>query len=428
MNSLTDLRRTLDQHAEDVADPADPAAVARTAAVHHRVAVVRRRRRAVGTGAVALALVVGVAAVVWPRGSGDALPAAPVVLGQQAPTSMSSLGYTYRTDGHGEAFGRTGSVTVARSDQPRLFSWTTDGASPVRITLPDGDVVHSTEGSFRDFVVVSPGERGRLTVHVDHGRVGLASYALTDAAPVGYTRHGVTFRQTVAGRPLLAAAISDPGQTVITGSYVVPNGPVQEHVFCSGLAKGQTLHLSVDGEDRDWLGRDNCDAEGTFDPGAGSFGQFPSHRPGTPVTVRLYVTAGVKDQRVLPASQVTALRMGFGMYGPVSEKPVGGWRVETTLEENGHTWALATTRSSAGAPIVVPAADRDRVASVVWNTTSNTTGVSFRAGSSRTGGERFAGGGQGGLPGLWAPAGSDVHLRLSQGKGVLGVALYERSD
>lgn len=425
MNSLTDLRRTLDRHAEDVADPA---AVARTAAVHHRIAGVRRRRRATGAGLVSLVLLAGVAAAVTPRGTSDALPAAPVVLGQRAPTTMTSLGYTYRTDGRGEAFGRTGSVTVTRSDQPRLFSWTTDGDSAVRITLPDGDVMHSTEDGFRDFVVVSPGDSGRLTVHVDEGSVGLASYALTGAAPAGFTKDGVTFRRTVAGRSLLTAAISDPGQTEITGSYVAPEGPVQEHVFCSGLARGQTLHLSVAGQDREWLGHDNCDSEGTFDPGASGFGQFPSRRPGTPVTVRLYVTAGVKDQHVLPASQVTGLRMGFGMYGPVAETRVGGWRVETALEENGHTWALATTRSSSGAPITVPAADRDRVANVVWDTTSDVTRIAFRAGSSRTGGERFAGGGQGGVPGLWAPTFSAVHLRLAQGEGVFGVALYERSD
>jgi hypothetical protein len=425
MNTLTDLRRTLDQHAEDVADPA---AVARTAAVHHRIGVVRRRRRAVGAGAVSLVLLVGVALAIFPRGSSDALPAAPTVLGVTAPTTQQALGYTYRTDGHGEAFDRTGSVTVASSDKPRLYSWTTDGASPVRIALPDGQVMHSTEGEFHDFVVVSPGDSGKLTVHVDRGRVGLASYTLTDAAPVGYTKGGVTFRQTVAGRPLLTAAISDPGQTEITASYVIPDGPVQEHVFCSGLAKGQTLHLSVAGQDREWLGHDNCDAEGTFDPGASGFGQFQSGRPGTSLPVRLYVTAGVKDQRVLPASQVTGLRMGFGMYGAVAETRVGGWRVENTVEEYGHTWALTTTRSSAGAPITAAAADRDRVANVVWNTTGHVTTVSFRAGSSQTGAERFSGGGRGGIPGLWAPALADVHLHLSRGQGTFGVALYERAD
>ena len=96
MNTLSDLRRTLDQHAGDVADPA---AVARAAAVHHRVAVVRRRRRAVGAGVLALVVAAGVTTAVWPRGSQEPAPAAPVVLGQRAPTTIGSLGYTYRTDG-----------------------------------------------------------------------------------------------------------------------------------------------------------------------------------------------------------------------------------------------------------------------------------------------------------------------------------------
>ena len=51
MNTLSDLRSTLDEHAERVPDGE---AVVRTAAVHHRVSVVRRRRRAVGAGALAL--------------------------------------------------------------------------------------------------------------------------------------------------------------------------------------------------------------------------------------------------------------------------------------------------------------------------------------------------------------------------------------
>ena len=85
MNTLTDLRRTLDQHADDVADPT---AVVRTAAVHHRVAVARRRRRTVGTGVVAGVLVAVAAVVVWPRVSSDPVPAAPVLLGEKAPTTQ----------------------------------------------------------------------------------------------------------------------------------------------------------------------------------------------------------------------------------------------------------------------------------------------------------------------------------------------------
>ena len=64
MNTLSDLRSTLDEHAERVPDGE---AVARTAAVRHRVSVVRRRRRAVGGRRPSLALLVGAASLVTAR-------------------------------------------------------------------------------------------------------------------------------------------------------------------------------------------------------------------------------------------------------------------------------------------------------------------------------------------------------------------------
>lgn len=426
MNTLTDLRRTLDEHADDVADPA---AVARTASVHHRVAVVRRRRRAAGTGALALALVIGVVATIWPRPAQEPAPAGPVVLGQRAPATMTSLGYTYRTDGHGESFGRSGSIRLTRSDEPRLFSWTTDGASSVRITLPDGDVMHSNATGFRDFVVLPSSDGGRLSVHVARGRVGLASYHLTDAAPPGYTKDGVTFRREVAGMPLLTAAISDPGRNELTASYIAPAGQVEEHLVCDGLRKGQVIQLSFNGEGRDWAEPGNCDASSTgFDPAVGGSGQFRLGKPGTRVVVRAFVKTKARGGRMLPASEVPGLRMGFGIYGPTSQTRVGGWRIDDQAEAYGHTWQLTTTRTSSGAPILSPAADQDRLATVVWSSRSGFSSTSFRAGSSQTGGQSAVGGGKAATPGLWAPAGAPVHVRMGRGAGTFGVGLYERVD
>ena len=72
MSTLADLRRTLDQHAADVSDSE---VVARTASIHHRVTVVRRRRRAVAAGAVSLPLLAAVAATVLPRATTQPRPA-----------------------------------------------------------------------------------------------------------------------------------------------------------------------------------------------------------------------------------------------------------------------------------------------------------------------------------------------------------------
>jgi hypothetical protein len=420
MNTLTDLRHTLDQHADDVADPT----VARTAAVHHRVAVVRRRRRAVGTGALALAVVAGVATAVWPRGSTGAGPAAPIVLGQRAPATIGSLGYTYRTDGHGETFGRSGSVKVSASTKPQLFSWTTDASDSVQVTTPGGDVVHSAKTDFRDFVVIQPGESGKLSVRVPRGRVGLASYALTDAAPAGYTKAGTTYRQEVAGVPLVAARIGDPGQAELRTSFAATGGQVSVQDMCSGLPKGDVVNVSIDHEGRLSGG---CDSLGTFDPGAGGGYVMHAGHVGRRVQVRVWASAGYHSTAPLPASSVPALRIGISFYGPVVQRRIAGNFVATIVEHGGHTWRLTSVHPSDGAPIRLPAATRDRVAAMTWRTHGHTV-VYFGAGSSKAPeGGSFAGG-RAGLPDLWVPAGSPVRAYLHRGNGTFGVALYERVD
>src|SRR4029079_8892128 len=99
MTSLTDLRSTLDEHAETVGDTET---IARLSAVHHRVAAVRRRRRAVGAAGLADVVAVVGGAALSTRPDRDAQPVGPVVLGQRAPGLMTSLGYTYRATGESE--------------------------------------------------------------------------------------------------------------------------------------------------------------------------------------------------------------------------------------------------------------------------------------------------------------------------------------
>jgi hypothetical protein len=422
MNTLSDLRRTLDQHAGDVVDPA---AVARSAAVHHRVSVVRRRRGAVGAGALALVVGVGVVTAVWPHHSqGGAAPAAPIVLGQRAPETIGSLGYTYRTDGHGEAFGRTGSIKVSESTKPQLYSWTTEGADTVRVTLPDGDVVHSTETGFHDFAVVAPGDSGKLRVAVTSGQVGLASYALTDAAPAGYTKGGVTYRDQVAGVPLLTARIGDLGQTVVRTSFVSPGGSLSVPDMCSGLPKGDVVNVSINHDGR-VVG--DCDSLGVFDPGSSGGGMLGVGHEGRRVQMRVWVSAGYRSPAPLPASSLPSFRLGAAVYGPVPQRSVAGNTVPIVVEHGGHTWRLRSVHQSDGAPIRLPAAPYDRIAAMAWSTHGSTE-VTFGADSSKSPeGGNFSGG-RAGLPDLWAPAGSPVQASLDHGTGRFGVALYERTD
>jgi hypothetical protein len=426
MNTLTDLRRTLDQHAEDVADPA---AVARRAAVHHRVAVVRRRRRSVGGGALALVLLAGVAAAAWPRPTSDALPAAPTVLGQQAPTTLKALGYVYRTDGNGTSFPLSGSVDVPRSDAPRLYSWTTSSNTRIAIRLPDGEVWHSAESHFRDFVVVPPGDGGTMKVSAERGSVGVASYQLTDAIPAGaYSKDGITLRSEVAGSPLLRGVVSDRGETELTTSYVAPDGDVDIHLVCSGIPEGDAVHLSINGRPTTVAEADSCDSTADFDPASGTTYTMPrSGKPGRSVAVRIWLAGSddMKDRTAMPARSAPDLRVGLGIYGPTPSLRFARTTLPRYVEHGGHLWQYRLGRFGDTPRISFGPELADRVAQVAFHT-QGMTRVEFRAGTSRGGGS-FSGG-AGALGGLWTPAGSAVHVRLAQGRGSFGVAFYERVD
>jgi hypothetical protein len=424
MNTITDLRATLDRHADDVADPA---AVARTLAVHHRIAAVRRQRRAAGTGILALAVVAVVGVATLHQSSHDQIPAAPVVLGQRAPATFKSLGYTYRTDGHGETFGTRGTLRLSSSKQPRLFSWTSDGAATVQVTTPDGNVLTSPP-RFHDFAVVPPGISGKLSVRVDHGRVGLASYVLTAATPAGYTRDGITFRASVDRGRLLAARVG-AGVTELRTSYVAPGGQVAVTLMCSGLPKGYTLNVALNHRGRVSSEGGPCDSDGGFDPGSASSARFPHVGvPGTTVPVRMWVSTSVKDSHVVPASKLPHLRLGVAVYGPVQLVKLGGNEVERYLEYAGHTWAL--TRSVSGSTdreLSLPGAPVDRVGAMAWSTHGRTT-VYFGAGSGPLQGGGSASGGQASIDSLWVPAGQPAHGKVTRGTGTFGIALYQRID
>lgn len=425
MSTLTDLRQTLDEHAARVTDE-DP--VIRTTSVRHRVAAVRRRRRAGGAAVLSLALVAGGAAALWDRGRADA---APTLLGVTAPATMTSLSYTYGADGWSDIVAGHGSVRISASSRPRLISWTLQGTRAVRFALPNGETWHSRATRFRDFVALPAGQSGTLSVAAGAGKVGLATYALTGQAPPGYTKDGITFRQTVATTPLLGAVIGDLGQTDTSTSYVVPRGQVGLRVVCAGLPKGDAIHVSVNGRGR--IAGD-CPSSGTFDPGSGGGYQFGMRHPGRSVRLRVWATEGVKSLTPLAAGSEPDLRIGAGVYGPVETRGLGGGglRVDAFVEHDGHLWGegLASWSSNGHdirgiGPGFGPHGFQGP-AEAAWNTKGQTR-VSFMVPGMPTAGGRFPAG-PGSLGDLWVPAGATVQMTLVRGRGPIGAELYRRAD
>jgi hypothetical protein len=424
MSSLTDLRTTLDLHAEQVTD-AD--AVIRATAIRHRVAVVRRRRRALGAGALAVALVAGAGVALVSQPNHAPEPAAPVLLGVQAPETMTSLSYTYRTDGWGRTVTGDASVKLSASDRPRLISWTVKGAPSVRFVLPNGEVWNSRASRFKDFIALPAGQSGSLRVSAGDGRVGVATYALTDQVPPGYTKDGITFRQTVATNPLLGAVIGDLGQTDVSTTFVAPRGQVALSVRCLGLPHGDVLHVSFNGSERT---SGACDDSSTFDPGFSAGYRFSTKNPGQTVALRAWVTNGDSSQTPLAAGSVPDLRMMVGAYGPAETRRVGGTRVAAFIEQDGHLWGIGSSGAARHGPdfavMNYRATGYQGPAQVAWNTKGRTE-VSAQADGMPVVKGTFSGGETSmGVP--WVPRGAGVHVRLVEGSGSIGLVFYRRND
>jgi hypothetical protein len=425
MNSLTDLRTTLDRHADQVPDAET---VVRATAVRHRIAGVRRRRRAVGSGVLALVVVTTVGVLGIHRASSDP---APVVLGVRAPETMVSLGYTYAADGWARTVDGSGSVKIAASDRPRLISWTVQGTPTVRFVLPNGEIWQSRVTHFHDFVALPAGQAGTLKISAGSGRAGVATYALTAAAPRGYTKDGITFRQTVAATPLLGAVINDLGETDVSTSYVVPRGKASIHLLCAGLPKGDAVHVSINGHERV---AGDCSGAETFDPGTGTSYQFRVRHPGRTLSLRVWASDGVKSPTPLAAGSVPGLRLGVGIYGPIETQGVGvaGLRTLSFVEHDGHLWSVGTsTGISDGQDAPEGGAGTGPVrfqgpVQVVWDTRGQTR-VTYSAPGMPDAGGAFPAG-SGGMGALWAPLGTVVHVSLDRGKGPIGLALYRPAD
>ena len=177
------------------------------------------------------------------------------------------------------------------------MTWTTDRPTTVHLQLPNGNALWTSRVSgFHDSVVIPPGAGGKLSVSVDAGRVGVATYDLTDAEPDGVTRDGITFRRTVASSPLLTAAIGDLGQTQVRTSLVGVRGQVTISVLCSGLPSDSLVHVALQGAETSG----GC-GDSSFDPGSDVIGMSPVGHVGQTLPVRVWVSGPGTDKPLAPA-------------------------------------------------------------------------------------------------------------------------------
>jgi hypothetical protein len=439
-HDLLDLRRTLDAHAHDLTDTR---AHERAAAVRGRVRTVRRRRAA---GVVAAAVLgVGTATGVTLLPGADTAPpataptSARAVMGQEAPPSLESLGWTYEFTGlaadRGEASVRMG---LERSDRPRLVSWMTSGEDQdVEVRLEDGERWVSAAGDFEDFMWVPPGYEGEVRVEAGRPGVAVAVYEVDETqVPAGVSRDGVVFREQAGDRSLVGARVGERGQTDVSFDFEAPEGTLSIVHTCSGLPRGYSVHISLTTGNPGGLVIGAC--EETFDPGASPSSSFPGGLAvpaGDEPRARIWVTKGMDSEPVDPADFPDA-QLGLGLYA--FDRPparVAGMEAPQVVESRGRLWQLEDVAETRGAELRVEptgSARAPHLATVVRDTrgtTSSRLSIEDASGKHATDGDvTHEGGGRSATPELYlAPGTRAVTLEVLRGQDEvhrLGIAVY----
>lgn len=344
MTSITELRRTLDQHAHDVHDEA---ATGRALDVHARVRRVRQRRVAAVAGAAVVA-VVAVGSLVLLPSDREPLPSDRELIGQEAPETIESLGYTYAfARGVESGQDAQASVRLPRSDGPRLITWAAD-ADEVSLDTPYGERTSSDGTEFDDFAIVEGVESGRWSVRAGGADAAIAVYELTDDLPAGIEQDGVLFREEVGEERLVDAAFTEPGDTELTFRVTLPEGDLRLAELCSGVPKDMWVNLSVDGDAGS--GSKGCD-DPLFDPADGSAALFDEGQAGEPgETVEFRVWLSSDEFRGEPAARAPGARLAVALYA-VGEPAavVAGWPADPVVEHEGHRWGFVETVTSSTA-------------------------------------------------------------------------------
>lgn len=424
MNTLRDLRASLDQHAGEI--PADATVQARVSAVRARAVRVRRRQSG---GVVAAAAVVAavVAVTTWlPNGALQPAGQDRTLLGREAPAEMSALGYTYAFAEGVESEDGASSLELESSDEPRLLTWAAEDTTSVTLVSPGRETRVSQGVGFDDWLVVPPGSEG--TYRLREAATALAVYELTDDRPAGTTVDGITFREEVAGARLLDAAVGDLGDGELSISFVAPRGKVRISSLCADGGRGVWVHIDYFGQPGFSSGPTCTDF--VFDPGGGGGTTSRSvGRAGERVTLRMYLTDGERGPRVDPAE----VRLGLGAYEvpePV-DTIVPGFQAAEVTEYDGHLWTYQRTIRGDGSGVLVfeNPGSAQRLVEAAFRGGGRGT-ILFNDGQQTRGSYRGIGGG-GGTTGLVSAPGQQATLRIRgavPGGLELGFAIYGRAD
>jgi hypothetical protein len=422
MNTLQDLRSTLDAHAASVHDHA---ALARSSAVHGRARAIRRRRFAAVAATVAVVALAATTVPLLSRGSAP-VPADRQLIGKVAPATLTSLGYTYDFENGVEGGEKHATIRLRASAEPRLVTWASDAADVGILATAGALHLRSSATDFDDFVYVAPGESGRWTIRAGGAAAAIAVYELADEAPEGITVEGITFRQQVGDEELIDAVIGEAGQSDLTFQVALPAGGLRVAELCAGVPDGFVANVEVD--QRGVASSGGC-GDDTFDPGSGSASWYDAGdlgEPGTVVTVRTWVSR-LHDGEPVALDDVRLGLAAYSLAPPVTT--VAGWRVPDVVEHDGHRWGFVGSNSSdVGARRLVVRRDWDEPTLLV----SHVRGIRQWGGEVMVGDGVTSGGGAfSGVEDVFGPSGGPFVMNVRTGltdRTALGVSLYQRLD
>ncbi len=430
MTELNELREALSERAAQVSESG---AATRPGQIRQRVRVVRRRRRAVGAGSAAVLLAVVAGVALLPDASRNPTPdVANSLVGVTPPSEMTSLGYSFTLQRGVEGETDTAILDVAPSGERRLISWATEGENDT-VTVSDGvsnERLVYQSSDFSDFVLIPEGGSGRIEVtSADGSRVGLASYSIDlDSPPPGVSKDGVTFRDEVAGKRLLAAEIGDLGVTELTLETTSRGPQTGTAVFCAGAPRGAFLH--VDRGDAQYIGDEACTGRAPVDVDPGV--TTPT-RAGQAWKVRIYLTDG-EDGPVIDAA---GARIGVAAYDVPQSAGPAPWDATSTglIEYGGHVYRqteiLEVPDGRQRARVPLPETETPTLVFGYAKARSGMTRFSLQ-GELKV--QRFELGASGGVSGIGLGlfSGPDVAVTVSRvgadANAGAAVAIYERVD
>lgn len=336
MNTLQDLRATLDQHASGVHDDL---ATSRVAAVAGRARVVRRRRAAgVGAAAVLALITAGVLSAL--PGQRDVAPA-------QAPDSFNSLGWSYRLADTVRTDDDRVGTELEQSDLPRLVSWSTAGDDQRVVVRFNNETWTSQSADFADFVWLPPNFGGEVTVSGDAG-LTMTTYELDESvSPAGVGTGPELFREDVAGLDLVGAAVGEPGQAeLVVPVDAQPGATIEIAYACQQLPKGYRIVVGVVGGP-EFLSSNSCFGT-AFDPGGSlNIGLPAPWREDAALEMRVTRRGTPIADGVLPD-----LELGLGAYAPSAEVVVAaGHDFPRVIEHAGKVWQVDHVVEGAGAQL-----------------------------------------------------------------------------